>query len=43
MAGFKTRVMAKASINKYLSSDVAGKGHTWRNIYGIKNKIITVM
>ena len=41
MAGFKTGVMAKTAINK--SGDVAGKGHTERNIYGVKNKITTVM
>ena len=43
MVGFKIGVMAKSTINKYLSNDVVGKGHTERNIYGIKNKITTVM
>jgi hypothetical protein len=43
MTGFKAGVIAKSAINRYLSIDDVGNGHTYRNMHGMKKRTTTVM
>lgn len=43
MTGLRAGVIAKSAMNRYLSIDDVGKGHTQRNMHGVKNRTTTVM
>ena len=38
MAGFKTGVIAKSMMNRFLSIEGGGEGQTYKNIHEVKNK-----